>query len=275
MRINTNLNAISAQRHLSRSSRQMDSRLESIASALRINRGADDAAGLAISEGMRAQMRGDSQAIRNLQDGVSMIQTAEGGAEQVQGNLQRMRELSVRAASDSIGDIGREAIQSEIDQLTEEIDRLTDTVQFNERELLSGEIDEESGGAVLHAGADRDETVTLTVEAMDSETLGIDEVDVTTRDGAEQALETLAGSINQVSTQRADMGATQNRLESAIDFLQIAEENVQASESQIRDADMAAETTGRAREQILTQAGVSTLAQANNLQGQTALQLLG
>ncbi len=275
MRINTNLNAISAQRHLSQTSRDMDSRLESIASALRINRGADDAAGLAISEGMRSQMRGDSQAIRNLQDGVSMVQTAEGGAEQVQDNLQRMRELSMRAANDTVGDIGREAIQSEIDQLTEEIDRLTDTVQFNERELLSGEIDEESGGAVLHAGADRDETVTLTVEAMDSETLGVEDVDVTSREGAEQALETLSGAINQVSTQRADMGAIQNRLEGTIEFLQISEENVQAAESRIRDADMAAEATGRAQDQILTQAGVSTLSQANNLQGQTALQLLG
>jgi len=148
-------------------------------------------------------------------------------------------------------------------------------VQFNQRELLSGDIDAESGGAVLHAGADRDETVTLTVESMDSETLEIDEIDVTSQDGAQQAIESLTGAINQVSTQRSDMGAVQNRLEGAIDFLQIAEENVQASESRIRDADMAAETTGRARSQILIQAGVSTLSQANNLHGQTALQLLG
>ncbi|MGM0380442.1 MAG: flagellin [bacterium] len=275
MKINTNLNAISAQRHLSKTSNNMQSRLESIASALRINSGSDDAAGLAISEGMRSQVRGTNQAMRNLQDGVSMVQTAEGGAEQVQKNLQRMRELSTRAANDTVGDIGREAIQAEVDQLTEEVDRLTDTVQFNGKKLLNGDIDASNDGAELHAGSERDQTINLTVESMDSESLGIDGIDVTSQEGAEEALETLSGSINQVSTQRADMGSTQNRLEGAVEFLAIAEENAQASESQIRDADMAAETTGMARNQILNQAGVSTLTQANNLQGQSALQLLG
>ncbi|MFP4687473.1 MAG: flagellin [bacterium] len=273
--INTNLSASTARRHISRTDREMNKRLKSMASALRINQAADDAAGMAISEGMRSRERGSSQAIRNLQDGVSMIQTAEGGAAQVQSNLQRMRELSLQSANDTMGPQEREAIQAEVSQLSEEINRLTDTVQFNDKQLLSGDISSESGGAVLHAGASRDETVTLEVEAMDTETLDVADIDVTTREGANQALEMLSGAINQVSTERAGMGSVQNRIEGTIDFLQIQRENQLASESQIRDADLAAESTELATQRVLTQSGTAVLGQANNLHSSSAMNLLG
>lgn len=273
--INTNLNALSARRHLSQTNQDMNSRLESMASGMRINSASDDAAGLAISEKMRSQMRGTSQSAQALQEGLSMLQTAEGGAKAVQDNLQRMRELSVQAASDSLGSQEREAIQTEVTQIKEEINRMTETVQFNNKKLLNGDISESEGGAVLHAGANKDETITATVSAMDTGTLGVDSVDVTSRESAEQSIESVTNAINQVSTERANMGATQNRMTEAVDFLQIQNENQQASESRIRDANMAAETTGQAQDQILMQAGTSTLGQAMNLQGQTASQLLG
>ncbi len=273
--INTNLNALSARRHLSQTNQDMNKRLQNMASGMRINSASDDAAGLAISEKMRSQMRGTSQSVQALQDGLSMLQTAEGGSAQVQKNLQRMRELSLKAANDTVGQQGREAIQTEVSQLKEEINRMTDTVEFNGKKLLNGDISKSEGGAVLHAGANKNETVKATVSAMDTETLGVNEVDVTSRNGAEQALESITGAINQVSTERASMGATQNRLEGAVDFLQIQNENQQASESRIRDANMAAEATALAKDQILAQAGTSTLGQAMNLQGETASQLLG
>ncbi len=273
--INTNLNALQAQRQLSRSDRNLQERLDSIASALRINSSDDDAAGLAISEKLRGQIRGDNQALQNIQDGISLIQTAEGGSQQIQENLQRIRELSLRAANDSLGQQEREAIQAEVDQITEEIDRLSDTVEFNGRNLLNGDISQSNGGAQIQAGSNRGETVNVTVEAQDASSLGVSGVDVTSRNGAENAVETVTGSINQVSTDRASLGAQENRLQEAIDFVQIEEQNQQAAESRIRDADLAQETTGLAQSRIRLQAGTSTLAQANNLSGQTALQLLG
>ncbi len=269
--INTNLNALSAQRHISSSAGDMETRLNRMASALQINTAADDAAGLAISEGMSAQIRGTSQSVQNLQDGVSMLQTAEGGVSGIQENLHRMRELSIQASNDIIGDAGRSAIQAEMDQIVEEIDRSVETVTFNERELLSGDAE---AAIELHAGPDRDETVSISISEMSTEALGVDEIDVTEEGGAGEAIEALNTAINQVSTERANIGSVQNRLEGAIDFLEIMEENVMASESQIRDADMAAEATELAQDQITTQAGVSTLGQAMNLEGSTASQLL-
>lgn len=273
--INTNLNALTAQRHLSNAQEGMNQRLRKVASGLRVNEAADDAAGLAISEGMRAQMRGTTQSVQNLQDGLSMLQTAEGGISSIQGNLQRMRELSLQAANDTVGQEGREAIQSEIDQIVEEIDRSTETVQFNNQQLLNGDVSESEGGAELHAGADRDETINVSISNMDSQALGVDSIDVTSQEGAEQAVETLTTAVNQVSTERANVGAAQNRLEETVGFLQIQNENTMASESQIRDADMASETTQLAQDRIMTQAGTSMLGQARNLQGSTATQLLG
>jgi flagellin len=260
---------------MSKTNRDMQTRLKRMASALRINQASDDAAGLAISEGMRSRVRGSSQAMQNMQDGISMIQTAEGGASQVQDNLQRMRELALQAGNSTMGPQEREAIQAEVDQLSEEVNRLTDTVQFNGKKLLSGDIDADSGGAVLHAGASRDETIAVQVESMDTDTLGVSGVDVTSREGANDALETISGAINQVSTERAGMGAVQNRLEGTVDFLQIQRENQLASESQIRDADMAAESTQLATSQLLAQSGTAVLGQANSLHGSTAMSLLG
>lgn len=275
LRINTNMNAVRAQRSLNNASGSLNERLEKLASAIRINDASDDAAGLAISEGLRSQVRGTSQALRNAQDGISMIQTAGGGSEVVTENLQRIRELSIQAANDSLGSSEREIIQEEVNQLVEQIDQTTDQVDFNGRNLLNGDISEANGGAEIQAGANRDDTVNVSVEAQDSASLGVDGVDLTTGEGAQQAIEDVTGAINQVATERADLGAQQNRLESTVDFLQISNENQQASESRIRDADLAAQSTGRATDSILTQSSTAVLSQANNLQGQSALQLLG
>mgnify|MGYP006425449539 CR=1 FL=1 len=273
--INSNLNAVSAQRNLNQASGSLNERLEQLASALEINDASDDAAGLAISEGLRSQIRGASQALQNTQDGISLIQTAEGGAEVVTDNLQRIRELSLQAANGSLGDSERGIIQEEVNQLVEQIDSTTEQVEFNGRNLLNGDISEANGGAEIQSGANRDDTVNLTVEAQDSNSLGVQGVDLTTAEGAQQAVEDTTNAINQVSTERAELGAQQNRLESTVDFLQITEENQQASESRIRDADLAEVTTERAADTIRTQSSASVLAQANNLQGQSALQLLG
>ncbi|MFB6356269.1 MAG: flagellin [bacterium] len=263
---------MSANRQLKQAAGSLNERLEKISSALKINSASDDAAGLAISEGLSSQIRGGAQAIKNAQDGISMIQTAEGGSEQITENLQRIRELSVQAANDSLSDQDRELINKEVQQLKEEIDRMTETVEFNGKKLLNGDI---SSGEKIQAGADRGETVEVSADAQDTSTLGVSGTDVTSRQNAEQAIEDTTGAINQVATDRAKLGAQQNRLESTIEFVKVQNENQQAAESRIRDADMARQTTKKASANIKTQAATSALTQANNLQGSTALQLLG
>ncbi len=293
-RINTNVQATFAQRQLHRSSADLDQAQERLSSGLRINTAADDAAGLAIAEKLTMAGRGLDQAQANSQDGISVLQTAEGGLESIGDDLQRMRELAVQAANDSLTDDDRELIQTEIDQLVDEIDRTASTVQFNQRQLLTnqfGEIDESGGldetgdaSITFHVGANRDETITVVMgEGQDIQTATADALDVRniadndvveTRDGAESAIQTISEAINEVSETRANIGAVQNRLEGAVDFLQIQGENTEASESAIRDADVAAEAVNQTRANILTQAGTSVLAQAQQ-SPQMALQLLG
>ncbi len=292
-RINTNVQATFAQRQLHRSSGDLDQAQERLSSGLRINVAADDAAGLAIAEKLSMAGRGLDQAQSNAQDGISVLQTAEGGLESIGDDLQRMRELAVQAANDSLTDDDRELIQTEISQLVDEVDRTASTVQFNQRQLLTnqfGEVDEAgratAGEASLtfHIGANRDETITVAmgdgqaIQTATSQALGIrvDDapISVESREGAESAIETVTQAINEVSETRANIGAVQNRLEGAVDFLQIQGENTEASESAIRDADIAAEAVNQTRANILTQAGTSVLAQAQQTP-QMALQLLG
>jgi flagellin len=275
MTINSNLNAVRAQNQISQTSGSLNASLEKLASAVRINSASDDPAGLAISEGLSSQVRGASQALQNVQDGISMIQTAEGGMKQVTDNLQRIRELSVRASNDSLTSDQREIINEEVSQLKEQINKVTDQVEFNGKKLLNGDISSGSGGAQIQSGADSGETVEVSAEAQDTSSLGVDGSDVTTRSSAEQAIESTTGAINQVATERASLGAQQNRLEGTTEFLRVSRENQIASESRIRDADVAQATTERVQSSILTQSGTSVLSQANNLQGQRALQLLG
>jgi flagellin len=292
-RINNNLSATFAQRQLNQQSGALDEAQQRLASGLRINSAADDAAGLAISEKMRTAQRGLNQAEANAQDGISVLQTAEGGLSSINDKLQRVRELSVQAANDSLTGDDRALIQEEVNELVDEIDRTASSVQFNNRQLLKNEfstVDESgsvdtttsTGSLTFHIGANRNETMTLDtsdIATTTSSTLGVRDsgtsnaIQVTTQALAESAIQIATTAINSISTTRASIGAVQNRLEGAIEFLQIQQENVQASESRIRDADVAQEAVNRTRANILVQAGTAVLAQSQQTP-QLALQLL-
>jgi flagellin len=275
MIINHNLSALNAWRALSINNFNTQKALEKLSSGYRINRAGDDAAGLAISEKMRGQINGLNQAIRNAQDGISLIQTAEGALNETHAILQRMRELVVQAANDTNTAVDRENIQKEIKQLKQEIDRIATTTQFNTRTLLDGSLS--TTGVTFQIGANAGQNMTLTIGKMDTTTLGVDTLDVSTS-GLSSAsiaawLTTIDNAINQVSQQRADLGAVQNRLEHTINNLGVAAENLTAAESRIRDVDMAKEMMEFTKNNILQQAATAMLAQANQ-QPQTVLQLL-
>jgi flagellin len=280
MRINTNISALNAWRQLSTTNTAMSKSLEKLSSGFRINRAADDAAGLAISEKMRSQIRGLNQAMRNAQDGISMIQTAEGALTEVHSILQRMRELKVQASSDTMASEDIAAIDLEIGDLVDELDRIATTTQFNTQTLLNGSLKvtvdvdtgEESGGAVILVGANSgaSDSVRVGIGDMQAKALGL-------KDGSGALTVTLATidtAIETVSTERATLGALQNRLEHTINNLGAAAENLQAAESRIRDVDMALEMASFTKHQILLQAGTAMLAQAN-MSPQSVLKLLG
>lgn len=273
--INTSLNALSTQRKTSQSSNELDDKLERLASGLRIDAESDESSGLAISQEMTSRIKGGAQAVQNLQDGLSTLQTAEEGTERIQENLRRMRELSAQSADESTGDEGREALQDEVSDLTDEVDRVAEETEFNGRNLLNGDVSAENGGTEIQAGTGEDETIPLNVEELTSESLGVGDADVSTRSAADETLEAVNGALNQVATERADIGDAADRLTDSIDSGLIQRENEEAARSRIRDADLARETTERAQSSIRTEAGTSALAQANNLEGSSALQLLG
>lgn len=267
MRINTNIAALNAHRQLGITDGNMNKSLEKLASGLRINRAADDAAGLAISEKMRSQIKGINAAMRNAQDGISLIQTAEGALTETHSILQRMRELTVQASNGTMTaeDIGQ--IQEEVDALQLELDRIGNDTTFNGVKLLDG-----TGSFSLFIGANAgDETLDVSIADMTASGLGVDAIDLTT---SVDVLATLDTAIESVSTERAALGAQQNRLEHTINNLGVASENLSAAESRIRDVDMAAEMMALTRNQILTQAGTAMLAQAN-MKPQSVLSLLG
>ena len=361
MRINTNVAALNSYNQLKQTNSNMEKSLERLSSGSRINRAADDAAGLAISEKMNSQVKGLAQAQRNAQDSISMIQTAEGALKETHSILQRMRELSVQAANDSNTDADRSEIQKEVEQLRDEITRIADTTEFNTKKLLNGDLKDNSalastsgtGGTVNTGGSqvrfsetytieqhdaggsagvqvknslgeivaeasastavtfdniefDSSSTGTLKVEAgrthsgiattdnsltfqiganggqdtdldirnMDASSLQITGIDVSTQAGAEKAIGILDLSIEDVSAERAKLGASQNRLEHTINNLSAAEENLTAAKSRIKDVDMAKEMMNMSKQQILQQAGTAMMAQANQMP-QGVLQLLG
>jgi flagellin len=274
LRINNNIAAQNAYRNLSVTDSQMSKSLEKLSSGYRINRAADDAAGLSISEGLRSQIGGLKVAVRNAQDGISVVQTAEGALTETHSILQRMRDLSVQASSTGSQDSdARSAAQTEFTQLNAELDRIATTTSFGSQKLL------DIGGAGAYsgtfqvgantAGADQI-AVNLssaafgsgsTVTGFDSAGLGVGSLDLTTAGTA--AIDAIDTAIKGVSTARATLGAYQNRFEHTINNLNVAVENLSASESRIRDTDMAQEMVSFTRSQILTQAGTSMLAQAN------------
>jgi flagellin len=258
LRINQNIAAMNSYRNLSVTDGQMSKSLEKLSSGFRINRAADDAAGLAISEKLRSQVTGLNTASSNAQNAVSLVQTAEGALNETHSILQRMRELSVQSANDTNTDEDRAQIQKEVAALKEEVTRISDQTQFNGQELLDGTFT-----GTFQIGANSGQTLSLTITNQDTTTLGINGVDVSTQAGAASAITALDTAIETVSGSRADLGAVQNRLEHTVNNLNVAAENLAASESRIRDTDMAKEMMSFTRAQILSQAGTAMLAQAN------------
>jgi len=271
MRINHNISALNTYRQLSFNNTQTAKNLEKLSSGYRINRAGDDAAGLAISEKMRGQIRGLEMATKNAQDGISLIQTAEGALNETHAILQRIRELAVQAANDTNTDNDRDELQKEVDQLLQEIDRIADTTQFNTKNLLDGSLS--GSGLIFHIGANQDQNVTLTISSMRASGLGVSGIDISSQSGANNAITTIDNAIDKVSSERAKLGAMQNRLEHTINNLGAAAENLTAAESRIRDVDMAKEMMEFTKNSILTQAAQAMLAQANQLP-QGVLQLL-
>ena len=269
MRINHNLVAMNTHRQLGISNNAGAKSMEKLSSGFRINRAADDAAGLSISEKMRGQIRGLTQASRNAQDGISVVQTAEGALDEVHAMLQRMRELAVQSANDSNTDDDRGYIQAEVDQLVGEINAISEKTQFNTMTLLDGDFTDK----LFHVGANQGQVITVSISSMSADTLGISAVSVEEQTDADTAIGTIDDAIKDVSKQRSALGAIQNRLEHTIKNLDNSAENLQAAEARIRDVDMAQEMMEQTRQSILQQASTAMLAQAN-LMPQTVLQLL-
>ncbi|GEL78706.1 flagellin N-terminal helical domain-containing protein [Tenuibacillus multivorans] len=244
MRINHNIAALNTHNQLTNNTNNVQSSLEKLSSGLQINRAGDDAAGLAISEKMRGQIRGLDMATKNAQDGISLIQTAEGALNETHSILQRMRELSVQAANDTNDTVDRDALQEEVDQLVEEIDRIADTTEFNGMNLINGDLDEggELGELTLQIGANEDQELVVEIGDMEASELGesgVDAIDLSSYENADTAIGEIDDAIEAVSTQRSELGAVQNRLEHTINNLSTASENLTAAESRIRDVDHA------------------------------------
>ena len=268
LRINTNVAALNAGRTLRASTLDLNKSLQRLSSGLRINRAADDAAGLAIAEAFRAQMRGTQVAARNSQDGVSLVQTAEGALSETQNILQRIRELAVQAANGTQSDNNRIAINTEVQQLLGQIDTIALDTEFNGIRVLSA-----TQTVTLQSGYNPGQTLAIAITGAKTDDLAVNTVAVSTMELAVSAISTVDIALQSVSTLRSNLGAYQNRLEFTINTLAIQEENAAASESAIRDADIAQETIRFTRNQILVSAGTSVLAQAN-IVPQTALLLL-
>jgi flagellin len=262
LRINTNIAAMNSYRNLSVTEGQMSKSLEKLSSGFRINRAADDAAGLAISEGLRSQIGGLKVAVRNTQDGVSVVQTAEGALTETHAILQRMRDLAVQSANDSNDANSRAALDAEADALKSELTRISDKTTFNNVALLDGSFTAKQ----FQVGYAANDTIEVDIaQDFDAAGLGVDDlaVDLTTQTGATAAITAIDTAISTVSSERANLGALQNRFEHTINNLNVAVENLSASESRIRDTDMAQEMVNFTRAQILSQAGTAMLAQAN------------
>jgi flagellin len=269
LRINTNVAALNAGRTLNRSTQALNQSLQRLSSGLRINSAKDDAAGLAIAENFRSEVRGLAVAQRNSQDGVSLVQTAEGALGETTNMLQRVRELAVQAANGTQSDDNRTAIDSEVSELLKQIDDIAFDTEFNGTKVLSG-----SATVTIQAGANVSQTLSISLNGASTGSLGVSDVSVSTMEGAVSAISLVDEAIKSVTDLRSDFGAMQNRLEFTINNLSIQEENSAAAESAIRDANIARESINFTKNQILVNAGTSMLAQANVLP-QSALSLLG
>jgi flagellin len=275
LRINTNITSLNAQRQMSITRLNLDKSLEKLASGSRINRAGDDAAGLAISENLRAQIRGVRQAKRNALDGISLIQVSEGGLNEISNMLIRLRELGIQAASDTIGDVERQFVDREYQSLKQEIDRIANVTNYNGVPLLNGRagIFEFQVGTHNNPILDR---VTYNGERADStlDSLKLGGETVATKQGAQMSLSVVDEALVRINSIRADLGAMQNRLQSTINSLAISDENLSAANSRIKDTDIAEEVSEMTKNNILMNSGISVLGQANNTSS-AALKLLG
>jgi flagellin len=275
MRVTTNMAAINAQRNLVGSQRTIQDSMAKLASGSRINKAADDAAGLAISESFKAQIRSASQAQRNANDGISMVQTAEGGLNEIGNIIVRLRELGIQASSDTIGDKERGMLNKEVVQLKDEMQRIANVTTWGTTKLLDGSSPSFDFQVGIHNNAEEDRIsfkAQENVATLDS--LGLSGVDFSSKEGAQEALNKLDDAQTSVNGTRANLGALQNRLTSTVDNLGVTVENMSAANSRIRDTDVAQASSEMTRNNILLQAGTSTLAQANQT-NQLALKLIG
>ncbi|WJM07859.1 flagellin Hag [Paenibacillus sp. PK1-4R] len=295
MIINHNISAMNTHRQLGANTTNTNKAIEKLSSGLRINRAGDDAAGLAISEKMRGQIRGLDMATKNSQDGISLIQTAEGALNETHSILQRMRELAVQSSNDTNTNKDRVNLQNEVDELAKEITRISNTTEFNTKKLLDGSASTgahaSASNLTFHIGANAAQNISLTIKAMDAGTLKVagagastaasntagattnDGISISSQASADGAITTINDAIETVSAERSKLGAYQNRLEHTINNLGTTSENLSAAESRIRDVDMAKEMMNQTKNNILAQASQAMLAQANQ-QPQAVLQLL-
>jgi len=274
MRITTNVAAINTQRNLIGSQRNIQNSMAQLSSGSRINKSADDAAGLAISENMKAQMRSSAQARRNANDGISLVQTAEGALTEISNIATRMRELGIQAASDTVGARERGYIDLEVQQLKGEMDRIANTASWNNVKLLDGSTPVFDFQVGLYATDNDVISFDSSNNVATLEALGLSQLDFSTKEGARMAIDTLDEAQGNINGIRSNIGALQNRLTSTVDTLAVTEENLAAANSRIRDTDIAAVSSEMARNNVLLQAGTATLAQANQM-SQLALKLLG
>ena len=273
MIINNNMMSLNAQRAQTVNASGMGKSLEKLSTGQRVNRAADDAAGLTISEKMRSQVRGLNQASRNAQDGISAVQTAEGALDEVHSMLQRMRELTVQAGNDTNQEKDRAAIKAEIDQLYDEIDSISTKTEFNKQKLLSGGF---KNGKKLQVGANEGQTLTVSIANMAAKSIGLGvkgDLKVDSNGEVSKSIVKIDKAIEKISEQRSKLGAVQNRLEHTIKNLDNAAENTQAAESRIRDTNMAKEMSAFTKNNVLSQAAQAMISQANQVP-QQALQLL-
>ena len=270
MVVQHNLTAMNSNRMLGLTTNAQAKSTEKLSSGYKVNRAADDAAGLAISEKMRRQIKGLTQASANAQDGISAVQTAEGALNEVHDMLQRMNVLANQASNDTMTSVDRGYLNSEVEALVSEINRVASTTTFNEQNLLNGDFTNKN----LQVGAEAGQFIKVSISAMNATSIGVNSVNISTKDGAQSAINSVKSALASVSKQRSDLGAVQNRLEHTISNLDNVVENTTAAESQIRDTDMATEMVKYSNNQILSQAGTSMLAQANQ-SNQSVLSLLG
>lgn len=259
MVVQHNLTAMNANRQLGITTNAQAKSTEKLSSGYRINRAADDAARLSISEKMRSQIRGLNQASDNAQDGISLIQSAEGALNETHSILQRMNELAVKAANDTNQSIDRQSIQDEVDALATEIERISTDTEFNKKKLLDGSLTSQH----LQVGANKGQQISINIASVGATALAVNALDVLSYGSAGNAISAIQHAIDQVSTARSGLGALQNRLEHTIANLDTTSENTQSAESRIRDVDMASEMVDYSKNSILAQAGQAMLAQAN------------